>query len=163
VLLLMYQFYLHFWLLWRPIARINVETIAMKGVGGVFCKATNFDEARQIYDNARTKRVLRMWGKSVSWFINDECVASRFLFYPLLLCYLVVISAANFHNYRPIYILAVWVHVNSIWWLSTAWYGWARNWVWHDDNIDDVPICMSLLWCHRHLESLQRSWPMHAH
>jgi pentatricopeptide repeat protein len=38
--------------------RINIEVIAMKGQGGVFCRANDFEEAKSIFDSARVKRVL---------------------------------------------------------------------------------------------------------
>src|ERR1700692_4801717 len=40
-------------------SRINVEVIAMRGRGGVFCKATDFEDAKSIYDSARNREILR--------------------------------------------------------------------------------------------------------
>ena len=58
----------------------------MRGQGGVFCKATDFEHAKGIYDSTRNKMVLRGWWERVRWDINTD-FAYRYPVFTSVLCY----------------------------------------------------------------------------
>ncbi len=86
----------------------------MKGRGGVFCKAHDFEDAKSIYDSARSKMVLRSWGEGSLRYQYWLRVSVTSVYISLLF-----ITCHFRHNFNTVFLkftTTVWVCMNRRQW-----------------------------------------------